>query len=526
MMMQKLQSHPILMKSLLVFSLLIFSVYMLLTPITQARAAAAVVPVVGAVAAVGLLLAMGVINPIYQAPSGSIVPKYGISEEFGYLGDVIVGAFPGIQLVTGITGDQVGSIFERLFPQDLYWTDGDTYYVDTYDGLRPVTSGDVYVSSPFVAEASYTLPVNIVGLMNTYISYNGSSKYYTANTGTLFTSATTQFAVPVGKFRDDYGGTYWASKTGALTYTGLQSYGLIKNWQLPNADVSTLESVPFGNSWLGGTVYFMNIGVGFGTWFQGENIRWVSDSMGTYCQLLQPFLINNYSNNWSGDWVYDGRTFSPSVDSYIEGTFAVTEGIPVVSLDKQYPQLKDKPKELEDTWVNVKPSGEGGGNDDDEDGKKHPFPVSPDFWDIFKTILDIINNKPDKPSNNKTTLGDYISNGFIYNNQVVEAPEIPDTFYIYGDLNMHVDADVNLSGDLNITINENYNPTLPEVTASDGDGVFDMNAATVVGALTTNNPVFPTISTLMQSIDPTLRALFVTGVGFLMLLGLWHLIRR
>ena len=505
----------------LIVSILSFNIYVSAAPAVVAVGATAV-------AVLGLFAAMGLISP--QSTQDSIFPSN--QADNSYFWDTLVSVVAPAGGKAALAAADLVDFYVKSMPQDLYYTDGTNYYIDTSAGLRAVTSQDVYISAEAVVATGYTMPVNIVGLANTTTTHKWDTYFgdgrLVANISPVFTNPGiyATYAVQLNPALP-----YWASTSGAFAYTGSVGLTHVADWRnSPNSITGVLLNVPYENT---GTVWIGPLLNGLVTPFYiAQHPAWVTDNKGTWLdEGTGSWLYKEYGDALFGNsWVYDNHTFQWSMNDVIALTVAFTDGIPATSLSDVYPALKEDKGELEDTWVNVKPAPELP-PDDDDDEKKHYYPPTPDWWELFKDIADIINDTSEKPSNNNTTLGDFINNNFNYNTVVVEAPDIPDifTFYVYGDMkldiNADIDADVNLGGSLTVNINYNEDVDLPEVKEDDGKGLIDMGVTDVIGGLTTHNPVVPTLTSLFESIDPTLRALFITGISLSILLALWKLIR-
>lgn len=511
---------------------------MFFTPLTSKSAKASgaeLVPVVGelvpvisegAGAVVSLLEAIGVIQAVGEA-------VYVVAQGYGYILDFIDAINP-----FAITPQELWDFAKKYIPDDLFFWNKDTAkpYVATGEGYRLASGGDLYLKAPEVVNNTrYTTPVNVGGVLNASPTWNGSSRYMAIQLGTMpFSGANNIYIIGINKVTSaKITNPVYITSSQAWTYNGAHGFE-VNSWY---PEFKYQETIPLNSAWSGGNVWGLapNVRRSSSDWMT-ENGGWVSDSDGTWYEIAgrTPYIYSGSTDNlYGGRWYYNGATIeAPSNSGHpfsqctaVVETALYTIGTPVLYMNEYFepgggdlPLPDDSVVRVPDISIDI----------DISNPSSNSFLPPPEFWQAFKDVLDAMANAGGQNVNNSTTLGDFVNNNYVYNETNVNLPEIPDSFkfQISGSLGLDVNADVNLKGDLNITINENYNPQLPEVTSKDGEDVFDMNAATVVGALTTHNPIFPMIKGVFDNIDPSLKALFVTGVSFLMLLGLWHLIRR
>lgn len=536
MMMQQIHRHPLLMRIVLLF-LTIITLLTMISAATSKKAKATVteivpvgdlVPIISTAAekVIALFDSLGIIDLVGDA-------VYVISQGYSYLLDFIDCVNP-----FGITVDELVDFFVKFIPDDLYFWDEETAkpYVATGEGYRIVKAGDLYLSAKDVANTQYSLPVNVLSVCGGSASYNGSVRFTAVQYGTdPFSKSFDVYVVGIQKLQSPkIKKPVYVGSSYAWTYNGAGGFEVHK-WFPDDTYVST---VSLDSAWTGGTVWGKAPDFGNYDDYMTENGAWVVDSSGTWYQIAgkSPYIYDHSNINIYGtDWIYDGayidNPYDSSSDFYnytqLLSTCLLTKGEPVVKLSDYLPALGNG-VDLGDGVVNVPvpPSDMS----PDQDYVQPP----PQFWEFFKTLADALANSGGQTNvNNNTTLGDFVNNNYNYNEVNVNLPDIPNHFIFevkgIHDINANINVDgslgINHGGSVTINVDVDKTVSLPAVTSSDGEGIYNMDAADVVGALTTHNPVMPTIKTLLDSIDPTLRALFVTGVAFLMILGIWHLVR-
>lgn len=487
----------------------------------------------------GLMEAIGVIKAIGGA-------TYVIAEGYEFIGNVI-----------DLAGDVVLSIDDvvnlfRQFTQGIYFTDNQgEYYIADGDGYRLVTQGDVYLKASSVTNSKFSLPLNTMAVCNTAkAGVSGNHNSWASELGASFMSLGANDIYAVGLFKFQRVNTsfiFYSASTYAFSYSGAQSFEVYQ-WFFDNPfndyPLEFQRSLPFDSSWTGSPVWGYSPIQGSTSLRFSENAKWEKDNSGSYINLLSypPLLTTEgfrQADLVGSEWTYLGHSYgiatsdSPLYRTKVEplvSTYLLTSGPPQIELADMYPSLSDNQDEFDGGTVHPP-------TPPDLQPDTEYVPVPPQYWEYWKDIKDLLEHLAGKETNNSTTLGDFIDNGYVYNDVDVNLPEIPDqfTFHIYGDLNVKVDADIDFnvsgsvdfnhkhSGDFAINVNNSY--TLPEVSGDDGGVWADMGVADVIEDITEKNPVFPTIKALMESIDPNIRVIFLSAVGLSILVGLWKLIR-
>lgn len=498
-------------------------------PISNTAKAVPAVPEVGTLvpvvadtvpAVVGLLEALGVIEAVSDV-------AWMIGQGFDYLAGLIDAIDPYI-----ITIDEVVGFFKKFFPSDTYYTDGEDYYISTSEGFRSVGGDDVYINVDQFVDADWVIPINAIGVRPTaYRTYNLSDT--AVELGIDFMEHPRDYyAVSLLKLYLNNAPSmkYYTVGEIAFTYSGGQEFDRYYWYDMP--EPQPIDSLKFTSNYThnGKEVWMYSNYLGTGTDMVSEYWSWKPATQGSYISITDQFYRGDISD-FSGNYYYARHRYSvndlkKTSSNTGFGTFLITKGPPTMSLPDYYPnlQLPENSAELDGSIVNVPQTPQG-------TTSTEYAPLPPEFWEIFQSLADAQGHAAGQNTNNNTTFGDYVNNNFEYNisNDTDIDIEFPSEFKIelLGRLEVDLDADVNLSGDLDIDIdiNINENVSIPEITADDGGLWDDLNVQDAIADMTIHNPVFPTIRALLESIDPKIRAIFISAVGLTILLGVWKMIR-
>lgn len=465
----------------------------------SAFAAPAVVPV-GAELIGELLVALGLM-------SGNSVDGFDwrIDTPAGrdiYTTDIFGNVVPKIKKGQTVTVEELKPLVGTVIPDNLYQTDGNGNF---FVVGRPLTTDDLFLKAKALAGVSYGIPINIDGAQ-AFSSILKTSDYVVVST-------------PISdavEGNDYYFVPYYLGKSGS-------SYILPVSIHFTSPTVCVLFDFRTGAQVSGDGFKlqrYMTFPCNYSSYFRTTDS---SDGLGStkYNLAFLPTGGSEASNSTAENPIYwsnsiitisgDGaeKENSARLDSYKlkSGTLLRTDGKPILELQG------DKEK-LGNAIVQVK-------KDDDNNGNlpsgQEPAPQSPNSWEIWKSIEDLVKFiDTGEVNNGNTDYGDFVNNNYNYVNVNID---VPDT--INNNVNISGGLDVNTSGSVDITIHEDI--SLP--SAGDGSGFFNPDATNVLGALVKDNPVISVVSGLFSAIDPALLGVFSVSVSLLLVLGLWKLIR-
>lgn len=454
----------------------LFSITAVFIPLVSAVAAPAVVPVAGE-ALYALLVALGLMT-------GNAIDGYSWTSDDRYVTDIFNTSVPGF--TSGIKKPSVAddlaqaqAVLNSVMAETAYSTDGENFYVTNTN--KRVTPSDIFLQARSLVGANYLLPVNIQGVTDYTSLVSGTDKgWYSPVSFSEIQKNNCFFPI--------YG------------YNGLIYY----SWHILN--ISPNGSIILYN-WDGGVLASGATSGGSG----------VPSFISTGSKTLSPYVFSSGTPSINGNWRFGTSAYGGHNAWSLSGhldistvwnevnycTFLITDGAPTTDL------IGDKDK-LENAVVQVNSD-----DDNNNNGSTPPAPQSPNNWQIWQTVTELIDEIGDGVStNNGTTFGEYVNNNYNY---VKVDINVPDT----QNINMSGGFDISGKGDLNININEDI--SLP--SAGDGSGFYNPNAADVVGALSKDNPVTSTISALFDALDPALVGVFSVSISLALVLGLWKLIR-
>lgn len=446
------------------------------TPLSTAYAAPAVAAPVTAELIGELLVALGLM-------AGNATDGYTwISKDNPYVENVFESQVTGITSGVPVSSETLGSLVDTCIPKGVYYAkkkaDGTHRFFVGENELHEVTVSDIFVKANSLVDVKYFLPTNFLGVMDYNVDTSGSVKRPYALFPTL-ALGTLQHYIPV---------VY----SGDTLYVRFTSISFPSETSYTYTNLTTMNKGTYEHNFAGGTrlmppVYDIDSEWGVTT---ASGFSWL--------QANSSLLHGNYVSSTGVSHKYD----------YAAGdvcTLIYTSDFP------EYGVSGDKTL-LEDSIVQVKPS-----EDDDNNGSTPPVPQSPNSWEIWQTVTQLLDELDSgKDTNGGTTYDQYVNNNY---NLVDVDINVPDK--IDNNVNLSGGLDINGTGDINITVHEDV--SLP--SAGDGSGFYNPNAADVIGALGKDNPVIPLISGLFSALDPALVGIFSISVSLLFVLGLWRLIR-
>lgn len=458
----------------------IISVGLAINPMSAVASAGAVsVPVTGNL--IGeLLVALGLM-------SGNDTYGYDwrtdttVGQQF-YTTDIFGNVVPKIKNGDKLTDSDLSPLLGTVIPDDLYTYDGSNFAVSG----KTVTASDIFLTAKSLASTSYFMPVNIRAVQT-----------------------------PTGIFSDGQIGTcaFSPSSVGTSDYYFAYAENDMGVYIRPVA-----FNMPFSNSSI--TVDFSRNSNDFGH-MQTMSVSGLGEYIGitftandnySFCNELPPASFIPCSHAFNEPWIYisgsepSGSYFQGTIKNVSAFTCLVTDGVPSLSLNASVDNLAN-------SIVQVKPSND----DDSNNGSSPPTPQSPQNWEIWKGIEDLITFiSTGDDTNNGTTFDEFVNNNYNYVDVNINVPE-----ETTNNINISGGLDINGNGNVDITIHEDV--SIP--VAGDGSGFYSPTAVDVIGALSNNNPVISTLSSLFSSIDPALVSIFSVSVSLLLVLGLWKLIR-
>ncbi len=447
--------------------------------LTTAYAAPAVIPVSAEL--IGeLLVALGLM-------AGNATDGYvWTANDNPYVSSIFEEQVSGITNGVPVSTETLGKLYDTVIPADVYNTDGTNFYVAS----KPLTTSDIFLRAQSIAGISYGVPTNIIGaqafvqvekylngvVVRTPVSDLGKDYYYIPyfvgeSGSTYILQQALYFGASSCFVQDIYRPEYRIS---GATYTSMLPY--------------VLCPTKLGHSYTSSEARDIT----------GSTVR------------LDLGYVHDLTDGWKGYLTVSGSGADRSgsgIDAWQvnSGTLLQTKGFPVLTVegDKQ---------SLGNAVVKYEPP-----KDDDNDNNTPPVPQSPNGWEIWKGIEDLVKFiDSGEPSNGGTDYGQYVNNNYNYVSVDINVPD-----QINNNVNVSGGLDINGSGNVDITIHEDI--SLP--SAGDGSGFYNPDAADVIGALTKDNPVIGTVSGLFAAIDPALVGIFSVSVSLTIVLGLWKLIR-
>lgn len=471
-------------------------------PGNKASAAPAVLIPVAGIALIGVLTALGI--AAINAGSSS-EPSYSLTNNYPYVSPMF---------------EKSGSTAEdwvMVLPDDVYYTDGNTFYVGNSLENPLESISQLIVKAEYLPD-NYFFPTNFTQIAPRGIRYKEGDTAGGAtwiNLDSMLSAGLSNWVIPY--LVTSSGTVALGDKAFKLALT-TGDYPIIKYRDFPPTEYTTRVSGDFAlradrptyisPTTSNGSVYITNKYI----IEDGYMTSWSNSSTGTWKDL-------SYGNIRYLD--VNGVVISASSLPY-SGAGIKSTGYLVGSEAPKFDLEVDKDK-LKDVYISPYGEPQPPANPDPDDKETEIELIPPELWEVFKTITDFLGNSSSKPTNGNTTLGDFINNNYNYNNVDVDV-NVPDRFTIHFD--NALDINLNLSGGFNIDVNINYNTSLPEITAGDGENFFSANVIDVFAGLTTNNPVLSSLIALFGAMDPALVSIFSVTVSLMLLLALWRLIRR
>lgn len=391
-----------------------------------------------------------------------------------------------------VSSDVLGQLSGTVIPNDLYTTDGSDFFV----GNKKITANDLFLNAKSLVGVSYDMPVNISGLLS-------GDLFVPSAWGNNYKSA--RFSSPVSSVgTNDYFVPY-------LTTSGFKSFVWGSGFNFSFASDNT-KIVTSGYRFLEyndnpvGTVENYNSNTGFLPYtiiqifpFGSAKTEILTSDLSEPSNLALPILWSNSA--WSvdyhrvsgiGDFVFDDITGMSLLQ---------TSGVPSTVLSGDSSSLGG-------SIVQVK-------SDDDNNGSTPPVPQSPNNWDIWKSVTELISQINDGTvTNGGTTYEQFVNNNYNYVNVDINVPDTQN-------INLSGGLDISGKGDININIHEDI--SLP--SAGNGDGFYNPSVTDVIGGLVSDNPFLDIVYALFKSIDPFLVSVFSGAISLMLVLALWKLIR-
>lgn len=426
-------------------------------PMMSVSASSALVPVTG-VQTGDLLVGLGVMEKgdndlFFMSPLNRRL----------YTEDIFGNIVPKIKDNVGVTAEELAPLLGSVIPEDLYLSDGINFFV----GNKQVTASDLYLKATSLVGVNYKMPVNVMGAQE-YVGQpsNVSSDYHWA----------------VCKMSSDYvGKDIYFVPYFVMEHNMQFIFPTAIMFPTSHSSLSYNYLTKFTQSYdlqcsLGSLLYYpvvMNEGYVTQDELVTYNLRTISEDFHDDFVCVTGFGTFDWANVTST-------------------TCLVTKGMPTV-------ELQGDKTELGNAVVKVE--------DDDNNGSTPPSPKSPNSWEIWQTVTELIDQiDNDIVTNGGTTYEQYVNNNYNYVNVDINVPD-------------QIDTNINFHGD--VTIHED----LPSVSGADGSGFFDVDAVDAIAALTTDNPIVPLVEGLFEVIDPILFGIYSVGVSLLIVLSLWKFIR-
>lgn len=467
---------------------------------SPASAAPAVVlaPVVGE-GLVTLLEFLGVITAV----SGG---GYALTQAYPYISDYFTD-------LMDTTGKGLEDVIQMAVPPSVYYTDnkGDYYIGNTV--TYPVDSASQLLLKADYLPISYSLPINVTGVINTGYKY-GNTDLAAVNYTTLAKYNSSKWIIPyvetVNYTSDLLIGNRCFRINKALDGFEFVDYTLNHTIQAGTFQNNTVMT-PID----GADIYMTPVDrIGGGTctllsnWYLSDGHLFPGSSAGLPATANVSTNINAGRYMTLSRQVDTGFSINSNKDKVGHIGYLLSDGIPVYDLTLDEDKTKD---------IYVSPSGPTPPDDNDDDPGNDTALIPPYLWDVFETVTDFMTDK-----NNSTTLQQYIGNNYNYNVVDVDV-NVPESFHFYFENPLNINLGLSGGVDINITIEDKTE--LPSISSGDGENFFGADALDVFAGLTTNNPVMSTVTALFGVIDPALVSVFSVTISLGFLLALWRLIR-
>lgn len=425
-----------------------------------------------------LLVALGLI-------SGDSVSGYdwrvdsALGQEF-YTTDIFGHVVPKINSGDKLTEEDLKPLY-AVFPDDLYWTDGSRWFVGSGSENRPLNASDLYLEAKSLVGINYSMPVNLAGAQNaTGLIVDGM----------LGTCEIGSSSVGSG----EYFFPYAVNKNTGFSFfrpcgVSFPSSSLATSVTFSSSEPVT-QSLPISSGLKRYLLWSFNITQMYTTSdvIDGSTAGWQ--------------ITHNIREAWIRS---DGKIMGSDLSGITDSTMLYTSGYPVL-------QLQGNSSDLNNVIVEVKPSND----DDDNQGSTPPAPVSPNNWEVWKTLEDLTRFlSTGENTNNGTTFGDFVNNNYNYVDVDINLPDNVN-------VNLGGGLDISGSGDINVNVNENI--SVPSVEG-EGDKFYNLTLWDSLSALVADNPMITAVSALVRAIDPQLVALCSVSISLIIVLAIWRFIR-
>lgn len=490
-------------------------------PLSVSAAPAALIPVAGVELFKGLLIALGL-------GSATVGGGFALSEAYPYVYETFYNL-----------GSDISDWFNAI-PEDTYYTDGAGVFYLGNSTAYPITDPTQLVLKGNAILDSYSLPLNVRG--------NAVGRKNLSMLGGIIDLERIWKAYPNGAYMipwsqiegsGDFAGTVGFSHTASMITT--DSYTYI-NFDDPYAIPHTLalNYTPVTHPVLWGFVSY-NLGssddgciyfdYGYRSDYNVTNSVVVPNNRDGILTLPSSSAFNYktspfYTASGSVNEDFSSSHVKVPYDMVICGAL-LCDDVPemgFVNLNK------DK---LDDVIISVggsplPPAEPDDPEDPDNDPDNFPNYLPPSYWEVFTSLTDLLNKSSTNNTNNNTTLNNYIQNNYTYNVVINDNKPFPSDFNVRfdGSLDLKVDANVSLGGDITINVNIDDKTELPSISEGDGENFFGADFLDVFAGLTKNNPVIPVLSSLFGVVDPSLVSVFSVTLSLSFLLALWRLLKR
>lgn len=444
------------------------TITLLLSPVASVAYAAPAVAVPVTAELIGeLLVALGLMAG--NATDGYVWK----ANDNPYVSNIFESQVAGITSGVPVSTETLGKLDGSVIPRDVYTTDS-THSI-FYIGDTKVTASDVFVKAESLVDVKYFLPTNLAGAQGYGVQEGSVDRPYAYFP--IDSLGKPHHFIPV-----IYSGDTLYVRFTSISFPSVTSYTYTN---LSNMNKATYEHNFAGASRLMPPVY-------------GIDTEWgVTTAAGfSWLKTNNPLMGGNYVSSTGASHAYN-------YDAGDVCTLIWTTDFP------EYGVVGDKTS-LKDAIVQVKQP-----EDDDNNGATPPNPQTPNSWEIWQTVTDLIKQiNTGEPTNGGTDFQQYVNNNYNYNEVNIN---VPDTQHI----DLSGGLDINNSATVDITVHEDV--SLPD--AGQGDGFYNPDAADAVAALNQDNPVIGIIKGVFEAIDPKLVAIFSVSISFAIILGLWKLIR-
>lgn len=396
-----------------------------------------------------------------------------------YTQDIFGNWVPKIKSGEPLSDDDLAPLLGTAIPEDTYTYDSSGNY---YVGSKKVTASDLFLNAKSLIATNYGMPVNVSGAQFDVGTYSSTDVYR----GICLS--------PSDWGKDTWYFPYVHNSQGDWIEGSAFSLVDEATRRVENLNMVTLKGGYNPVPKIGRYVYYpLNF---------DANLFLSSDSVYTSGADSGVFLANTPNRNMIS---VQKLSMSYVYESDCQHALLFTRGKPTYTMEGDSEQLGN-------AIVQVKPS-----DDDDNNGSSPPTPQSPNGWEIWQTVTDLIRQiDTGEVTNGGTDYQQYVNNNYNYVDVDIN---VPDT--IHNDVTISGGLDVTGSGDVDITIHEDI--SLP--SAGDGTSFYSPDATDAIGALVKDNPVISVISGVFSAIDPALVGVFSISVSLLLVLGIWKLIR-